>query len=167
MEVEDTQRLFHPGQWDQVVSAALQHQVDSVEAGEEASEEASTVEEAEVVSEEVSKTEEAMVVEVGEVLASEVDLEEVIVVGTRMELPTAPLHPTLQLVQEVAEVDSEETVVDSEEHNPQIAMVHLLVGMIHVVVVAHLMIETADTVAAAEDTAIEMPEVEVEATWSR
>lgn len=168
LEVEDTQRLFHPVLWDLVALVALQHQVVSLEVEEEeASEGASMVEEEEVVSEVDSKIEEAMVVEEEEVLASEVDLEEVIVVGIRMEPPTALLHLTLRLDQEVVEVDLEETVVGLEEHNLQIAMGQLLVGMIRVAVVAHMMTETADTAAAAGDTAIEMREVEVEATWSR
>ena len=123
-------------------------------------------------SEEVSKTEEAMEVEVGEVLDSVVDSVEATVVGmeAQMEAQMVPLLQTRPLDQEVVEVDLEGSVMGSEELSLQIATAHRLVGMIRVVVVAHMMTETAVTVvAAAEATAIETEPlvVEVEATWSR
>ena len=97
--------------------------------------------------------------------------EEVIVVGIRMEHPTAPLHQTPQLDQEVVEVDLEETATGSEELNLQIAMAHRLVGMIHVVVVAHLKTETADIVAAViavmVTVAATLEPAAAAATWSR
>jgi len=172
LEGADTQSLPLLAQWVPVVSAmVLQHQEDSVEAVEEDSEEDLMVaeEEADSVEVGVSKTEEVMVVVGEEVLVSvaEADLEEEIVVGMEAA-PTVPPLPTLQPDQAAVEVDLE--AVHSEGVNLQTAMAQGLVGMTHVVAVAHLMIETAVIVAAATEVmviAMVRLEVEVEATWSR
>lgn len=130
----------------------------------------------EVGSEEGSKTEEAMEVVAGEVSASEEVSVVEIVVGMEM------VHPLL-----TPQLGQEDPVVVVDDSNPlssemnsaaateaQVVILVLqtamaLVGMIRVVVVAHLMIDLADIVAVVEVTPTVTVEDQVEAAaiWSR
>lgn len=98
-------------------------------------------------------------------------MEEVIVVG--MVDLTDTVHPlTLQLDQVVEEVEALAEATAEEglvAPAPQIAMAHqhLLVGMIHVVVVAHMMTDPVDIVEAEDMETVMDQLVEVVAIWSR
>jgi hypothetical protein len=135
-------------------------------ASEVVSEEASMVDEAEAVSEVASKTEEVMEAVVEVASASAEASMEVIVVGMEMVHPL----PMLQLDQ-VAEATLVMAASEAEEVSQalQTAMAHLVVGMIHAEVDAHMMTDQVDIVVVTEVimTAMDREEVEVEATWSR
>lgn len=89
-------------------------------------------------------------------------------VGMEVQTGTA-LPQMLQLVQE----DELPAVVVIEEDmvapDPPIAtdLQHHLVGMTHVVVVAHMKTEMEDIVEAEDTTTVTLQLVEVAATWSR
>lgn len=172
LEAADTQRLFLLVQW--VLEALVQLLVDQV-VSEEGSAEALMVDGDEVVSGEASKIVEVTagveeVLDIKEAVAFKVVAAEVgIVVGMVDQMATLP--QMLQLVQEVVQVDlAVDMVVDTVVLVLQIATLpRLVVGMIHAVAHAHMMTETADTVAAYVATEIVMdhPVVEVAAIWSR
>lgn len=131
-------------------------------------------EEVEEASEEDSKNVEVTAVAVVELdtKAAEVSLGEAAVekVVVHMEVQTGTALPQmLQLVQE----DELPAVAVTEEDmvalDPLIAtdLQHHLVGMTHVVVVAHMKTETEVIVEAEDTTTVMLQSVEVVATWSR
>lgn len=162
----DTQRQLLLARWAQVGLVALPKEDFAMVAASEV--DSMALEEDEVGSAvvEVSRIVEDTAEVAEEVLASEVDLEEGIVVGTR----TAHLPPMLQLVQ-VAEVEDLEadSVEDQDLVLLQIATALRLVGMVREMAAAHLMTEMVVIVEALVHTPIVMrrPEVEVVATWSQ
>ena len=170
---EDTPKPFHQGLWDQDLSA--DHQEDQA-AFEVVSVVASMAVEEEVGSEAVSKTVEAMEVVAEAVLATKVaaasqEVGEALEVTADLMATALPPMPRLALAAELAGHRATEEVVASAEEGMEAPDLPIatdpLVGMIHVVVAAHMMTETAAT-AAAEATMIAMARfVEAAAIWSR
>lgn len=151
--------------------------VDLEDLEEVVSEEDLTEDVAEVDSEEVSKIEvdmvavEEEVLDTKEVEAFHPEVEEVIAVGMVDLTDTVhPLTPQLDQVEEEVEALAEATVEEvlvAPALQIATAHQHLLVGMIHVVVVAHMMTDPADIVEAEDMETVMDQLVEVAATWSR
>jgi hypothetical protein len=182
---EDTRRPYHPDQWD------LDHSADPQE-DPVASEEVVSVVDLMVVGDEagsevVFKIVEAMAaaaaVLVEVVLATKVeedfreeeeafketaDLMDMVPLLTRLLVPVVDLADLLEasLLIEVAAVSAEEGMGVLAPLNATETQ-HHLVGMIHVVVAAHMMTETVDIVAAKATTTVTARSVEVVATWSQ
>ena len=168
----DTQKPFLLDRW---VLEALEVDLQSMQV---VSEEAASVEVAEVstaLEEVVVALVEEVVSKIAdeEVLATKAE-EDLVEIAEVLAVPTDTEHLQLVLLLDqaadevvLAEVVSEEGMVVP---GPQIETAPLrVVGMIHALVVAHLMTETADIVAAAVvmEIATDPLVVEVAAIWSR
>jgi hypothetical protein len=185
---EVTRRPYHRDQWDQDLSADPREDL-------EASEEVVSVVGLMLVGDEagsevVSKIVEGMVVAAAAVVVVEVvlatkvvedfpeeeealqeiaDLTGMVPLLTRLLDPVVDLADLLEASQVIgAAAASAEEVTGALAPLNATELQHQLVGMIHVVVVAHMMTETVDIVAAAKATATATARsAEVAATWSQ